>query len=360
MAPVRLRGPECCPVRTLAGAIGATRLDRGQRCRDPDDLLRGHRPSKAHAAPSLPAPDRPGRPGRDPARAGGPGAAPGWDPGGGHDHHPRARRLPELPRLRGRTRTPGSQPPGPHHLAAPGIILLGRPAVSGHPRRGAGDPGRSHPDPPGTDRILRLPVLRSAATRRSRRAVRQLLHPPRTRLGTADLTASLPRSARAWTGNGTPREPRGLKHRPEGTTRTVPIPPQLARLLRWHLQTFGCAADGRLFQGARGGPLSESLYGRIWHQARTAAIPGGGTDRCPAGAPPPRSAPCRAVAVAGLRPGWDQIASQHIEQALRPSRWPSAGPRNPRGHREFRPLCVRATAGPSGTRRDLKPPPRSG
>ena len=81
--------------------------------------------------------------------------------------------------------------------------------------------------------------------------------------GQLTLTGSLPRSARAWTGNGTPREPRSLKHRPEGAIRTVPIPPQLARLLRWHLQTFGCTADGRLFRGARGGPLSESLYGRI-------------------------------------------------------------------------------------------------
>jgi len=92
--------------------------------------------------------------------------------------------------------------------------------------------------------------------------------------GQLTLTGSLPRSARAWTGNGTPREPRGLKHRPEDAIRTVPIPPQLARLLRRHLRAFGCAADGRLFRGARGGPLSESLYGRIWHQARAAAIQG--------------------------------------------------------------------------------------
>ena len=99
--------------------------------------------------------------------------------------------------------------------------------------------------------------------------------------GQLTLTASLPRSARAWTGNGTPREPRSLKHRPEGAIRTVPIPPQLVRLLRWHLQTFGCAADGRLFRGARGGPLSESLYGRIWHQARTAAMPEDGTGTQP-------------------------------------------------------------------------------
>jgi hypothetical protein len=28
-------------------------------------------------------------------------------------------------------------------------------------------------------------------------------------------------------------------------------------------------------------------------------------------------------------PGCDQIASQHIEQALRPSRWPPAGPQEP-------------------------------
>ena len=103
--------------------------------------------------------------------------------------------------------------------------------------------------------------------------------------GQLTLTGSLPRSARTWTGNGTPREPRGLKHRPEGASRTIPIPPQLARLLRWHLQTFGCAADGRLFQGARGGPLSESLYGRIWHQARAAAIPEDGTGTQPAAAP---------------------------------------------------------------------------
>jgi len=44
--------------------------------------------------------------------------------------------------------------------------------------------------------------------------------------GQLTLTASLPRSARAWTGNGSPRELRGLK-RPEGAIRTVPIPRSL-------------------------------------------------------------------------------------------------------------------------------------
>jgi integrase len=168
--------------------------------------------------------------------------------------------------------------------------------------------------------------------------------------GQLTLTASLPRSARAWTGNGTPREPRGLKHRPEGAIRTVPIPPQLARLLRWHLRAFGCAADGRLFRGARGGPLSESLYGRIWHQARAAAMPEDGTGTWPPSRPydlrhaalslwlasgaPPAEVAARAVHSVRVLltiyahgiPGCDQIASQHIEEALNPSHWPPAGP----------------------------------
>ena len=146
-----------------------------------------------------------------------------------------------------------------------------------------------------------------------------------------------------------PREPRSLKHRPEGAIRTVPIPPQLARLLHWHLQAFGCAADGWLFQGARGGALSESLYGRIWHQARAAAMPQDGTGaqraRRPydlrhaalslwlaSGAPPAEIAARAGHSVrvllsiyAHCMPGCDQIASQHIEQALRPSQWPPAG-----------------------------------
>jgi hypothetical protein len=234
-------------------------------------------------------------------------------------------------------------------MEAPEVVPLSGPAVSGHPRRGAGDPGRGHPDPAGADRVLRL--LYYAALRPAEavalRADSCIL--PSRGWGQLTLTASLPRSARAWTGNGTPREPRSLKHRPEGAIRTVPIPPQLARLLRHHLHAYGCAADGRLFRGARGGPLSESLYGRIWHQARAAAIPGpAGT--CPArrpydlrhaalslwlasGAPPAEIAARAGHSVRVLLtiyahgiPGCDQIASQHIEQALRFSRWPPAGP----------------------------------
>ena len=202
--------------------------------------------------------------------------------------------------------------------------------------------------------------------------------------GQLTLTGSLPRSARAWTGNGTPREPRSLKHRPEGAIRTVPIPPQLARLLRWHLQAFGCAADGRLFQGARGGPLSESLYGRIWHQARAAAIPEARQapsrhaapttcvmPRCRCGWPPaprpPRSLPAPGTACVSCSPStptaYPAATRSPASTSSKPSA-PASGPplahKNRRGRQESRPPYVRATAGLSGTQLDLTPPPRSG
>jgi integrase len=43
-------------------------------------------------------------------------------------------------------------------------------------------------------------------------------------------------------------------------------------MLRRHLGDHGTTPDGRLFRGARGGMLSESVYGRAWHAARQAAL----------------------------------------------------------------------------------------
>ena len=202
--------------------------------------------------------------------------------------------------------------------------------------------------------------------------------------GQLTLTASLPRSARAWTSNGTPREPRGLKHRPEGAIRTVPIPPQLARLLRWHLRAFGCAEDGRLFRGARGGPVSESLYGRVWHQARAAAMPEDGTGAWPvrrpydlrhaalslwlaSGAPPAEVAAAPGIACVSCSPSTPTAFPAATRSPASTSTGPSApasGPRlahkKRRRRRESGPSRVRVTAGLSGTQLDLKPPPRSG
>jgi Phage integrase family len=191
-------------------------------------------------------------------------------------------------------------------------------------------------------------------------------------------TRSLPRTARAWTTNGASHEPRGLKHRPQGVIRTVPIPPELVRLLHHHLQAHGCASDGRLFPGTRGGPLSESRYGRTWHQATATAIPDwpAGPLLRPydlrhaalslwlaSGAPPAEIAARAGHSVHILLttyshclPGYSQIASQHIDQALDASTSPHLAHKTRHHAVRSRPPCVRATAGPGETQRDLTQP----
>ena len=90
--------------------------------------------------------------------------------------------------------------------------------------------------------------------------------------GTVYLDTSAPRVGRSWTDNGTTRQERGLKHRPAGTVRPVPMPPPLVQLVRAHIAEHGTTADGRLFRGHYGGELSESTYGRVWEKARADAL----------------------------------------------------------------------------------------
>ena len=75
-----------------------------------------------------------------------------------------------------------------------------------------------------------------------------------------------------WTDHGTARQERGLKHRPATETRTVPIPPDLVRLLRAHIRRYGTTPDGRVFQTARGGILQDSAYTAVWAETREAAL----------------------------------------------------------------------------------------
>lgn len=91
---------------------------------------------------------------------------------------------------------------------------------------------------------------------------------PESGWGLLLLSSNAPRVGSAWTDSGTTHDTRHLKHRARATTRPVPIPPELVRLLRSHLERFGTTADGRLFRGSRGGLLSESVYGRAWQRAR--------------------------------------------------------------------------------------------
>ena len=63
-----------------------------------------------------------------------------------------------------------------------------------------------------------------------------------TSWGELHLTRPHRTQAAHWTNNGSLRETRALKHRVEGESRTVPIPPQLVAILRDHLAEF---PDGR-------------------------------------------------------------------------------------------------------------------
>jgi hypothetical protein len=50
-----------------------------------------------------------------------------------------------------------------------------------------------------------------------------------------DVSVYAPRTAAARTNSGTSHEQRGLKHRPDGAIRMVPVPPVLVAMLRAHV-----------------------------------------------------------------------------------------------------------------------------
>ena len=90
--------------------------------------------------------------------------------------------------------------------------------------------------------------------------------------GRIDLAASAARAGKDWTDDGTARQARGLKHRAQHETRSIPIPPVLVQMLRNHLKRYGTAPDGRLFRTVRGGLIQDSAYSAVWQEARAAAL----------------------------------------------------------------------------------------
>jgi integrase len=86
------------------------------------------------------------------------------------------------------------------------------------------------------------------------------------------LTDSQTRSGSRWSDDGSVRPHRELKHRAEGETRTVPIHPDLVKLLRDHIAEFGTGPGGRIFSLPRGGVITSTAYLVIFHKAREAAF----------------------------------------------------------------------------------------
>lgn len=90
--------------------------------------------------------------------------------------------------------------------------------------------------------------------------------------GEMRLTHAEPRSGSRWTDSGRPRDRQPLKHRAVGETRSVPIHPELVRVLREHIEEFKIQADARLFVGPRGGIMTDRTYLGVWHKARKEAL----------------------------------------------------------------------------------------
>jgi integrase len=95
---------------------------------------------------------------------------------------------------------------------------------------------------------------------------------PESGWGLLTLERTRPQSGKRFTDSGKGHDERGLKHRAEGTTRIVPIPPDLVTILRMHLEMHGTTKDGRLFRTSTGGVIAGSAYAKVWKEARTYAL----------------------------------------------------------------------------------------
>lgn len=97
-------------------------------------------------------------------------------------------------------------------------------------------------------------------------------HLPAEGWGHITLDSSRPEVNRRWTDTGDTHELRGLKHRGQDDVRRIPIPPELVKILRQHIEEFGVAPDGRLFRSERGGVVASTAYTEVWQEARTLAL----------------------------------------------------------------------------------------
>ncbi|MCA1222368.1 tyrosine-type recombinase/integrase [Streptomyces sp. 8L] len=92
--------------------------------------------------------------------------------------------------------------------------------------------------------------------------------------GEAVVHEAQPEVGSGWTDSGEPHEKRGLKGRPVGDTRTVPLHPDLVALLRAVIERLELQPGDLLFPGQlKGGMLAGSVLRRCWGKARKAVLP---------------------------------------------------------------------------------------
>ncbi|GAA3473357.1 hypothetical protein GCM10018965_079100 [Nonomuraea roseola] len=97
-------------------------------------------------------------------------------------------------------------------------------------------------------------------------------HLPEKGWGLLTLEKTSPETNSRYTDSGESHDERGLKHREQKATRPVPIPPELVKILRQHIEDHGVGEDGRLFRTSTGKPFPGSTVSKVWREARTYAF----------------------------------------------------------------------------------------
>lgn len=97
---------------------------------------------------------------------------------------------------------------------------------------------------------------------------------PESGWGTARLRGAIPSPGMRYTDSDGTRDAKGLKHRPEGAVRSVPLPPELVSLLRQHMATWPPTA-GLVFTNAAGRSVTAENYGKVWNRAKAQIWPEG-------------------------------------------------------------------------------------
>lgn len=90
--------------------------------------------------------------------------------------------------------------------------------------------------------------------------------------GTARLRGAIPSPGSRYTDTAGTRQAKGLKHRPTGAVRSVPLPPDVVVMLRLHLKRWP-PVDGLVFTNANGRSVTAENYGKVWNRAKPALWP---------------------------------------------------------------------------------------
>lgn len=97
---------------------------------------------------------------------------------------------------------------------------------------------------------------------------------PASGWGLARLRGATTAPGGRYTADGGMFEDKGLKHRPIGAVREVPLPPPLVAQLRQHLTRFP-PVDDRIFSSDHGSPINPNAYTEVWVRARRSLWPDG-------------------------------------------------------------------------------------